>query len=94
MNAACAVDPAVIVMAATEQDVSAGELLCLVHIAQLVPLYWCLVEYPCKCLYCDPNGSACSDPGGQGRELAPERPRGRPQLHLQQRQDWLGPGEL
>ena len=27
MNAACAVDPAVIVMAATEQDVSAGAVL-------------------------------------------------------------------
>ena len=46
MNAACAVDPALIVMAATEQDVSAGELRGLVHIPQLVPLYWCLVEYP------------------------------------------------
>ena len=27
MNAACAVDPAVIVMAATEQDVSAGAVI-------------------------------------------------------------------
>ena len=36
MNAACASDPAVIVMAATAQDVSAGKLW-LVHIASLYP---------------------------------------------------------